>query len=297
MIRSFMPVFAVCSLIVGAPSSAHEQQQPMRILVTNDDGVHAKGLAELVAALQPLGEVVVSAPAADHSGGSQAVTLFTQSITVETLEPIGTTLRYAIHGTPADSVIYGLLGPGSEKPFDLVVSGINKGENVGNAVPVSGTVGAARQAAMLGVRAIAVSQQMLTEGEYDYKLAAQYAARLAARIHALGDEAPQLVSINVPTTARGVAFVPAAGNAFEMRGLTRLPETDGSTHARYRVGFAMAQEPGEGGDAAALADGMITVTVLNLDPSDHTATGQLCMWAKKTTKGIGTALAEPACPR
>ncbi|QYU69846.1 5'/3'-nucleotidase SurE [Leptolyngbya sp. 15MV] len=254
MIRLFAPALA---LTLATPSLAHDPD-PVRILVTNDDGVRSEGLAALVAALEPLGEVVVSAPAENHSGASQSVTLFSRPFEVETLAASGATTRYAVRGTPADSVLFGLLGPGREKPFDLVISGINKGENVGNAVPVSGTVGAARQAAMLGVTAIAVSQEMVPESEYDFTLAAQFAAKVAARILALGDSAPKLVSINVPTDPVGVAFVPAGGSAFDMRALHRLPDTKEANVATYRIEFGRGDKPDDGGDAAALAKGLIT---------------------------------------
>jgi 5'-nucleotidase len=293
MIRLLAPALA---LSLATPSFAHEPE-PVRILVTNDDGVRSEGLAALVAALEPLGEVVVSAPAENHSGASQSVTLFSRPFEVETLASTGPTTRYAVRGTPADSVLFGLLGPGAERPFDLVVSGINKGENVGNAVPVSGTVGAARQAAMLGVTAIAVSQQMVREEDYDFTLAARFAAKVAAKILALGDAAPKLVSINVPTDPVGVAFVPAGGSAFDMRAMRRLPDGGEANVATYRIEFGQGGKPHEGGDASALAKGMITVTALDLDPNDPVATAWLCTQATNVAEGIGKALTRPTCPR
>lgn len=289
---------ALALVCLAAAPAATAQPAPMRILVTNDDGVRSEGIAALVAALRPLGEVVVAAPAENNSGGSQSVTLFSKPLEVETLAPAGATARYAVRGTPADSVIFGLLGPGREKPFDLVVSGINKGENVGDAVPVSGTVGAARQAAMLGVPAIAVSQQFTRDGKYDFALAARYAAQVAAKIHALGDKAPRLVSVNVPTTPKGVRFVAAGGSAFGMDALRRLPGGENSAVARYSVDFAPSTRPAGDGDAAALAAGLVTVTALSLDPTDRPATKRLCGIVRREPVRIeDKALRAPVCPR
>ena len=209
----FRPILASALLVVATASSAQEVQPRFRVLVTNDDGIASEGIAALVAALSPMAEVVVSAPQENFSGGSQSVTLFSKPLEVETVAPAGAQARYAVRGSPADAAVFGLLGPGREKPFDMVISGINKGENVGGAVPVSGTIGAARQSAMLGVPAIAVSQQVRTDGKYDYTLAARYTAQIARALHQMGDKAPRLVSINVPTVARGVRLVPAGGDA------------------------------------------------------------------------------------
>lgn len=295
MNRTFAVAVAAVALVTAPAVSA---QTPMRILVSNDDGVRSEGIAALVEALRPLGEVVVSAPAENNSGGSQAVTLFSKPLEVETLDPAGASARYAVRGTPADSVIFGLLGPGKEKPFDLVVSGINKGENVGDAVPVSGTVGAARQAAMMGVPAIAVSQQFSRDGKYDFALAARYAAQIAAKIHALGDKAPRLVSINVPTAPKGVRFIQAGGSAFGMNALRKLPGGDNPAVARYGVDFAPSTSPTGDGDAAALAAGWVTVTALSLDPNDRAATRRLCGLVRRgVARSEDKPLPAPVCPR
>lgn len=290
--------FAISVALATLAATPAAGQAPMRILVSNDDGVRSEGIAALVEALRPLGEVVVSAPAENNSGGSQSVTLFSKPLEVETLDSAGATARYAVRGTPADSVIFGLLGPGKEKPFDLVVSGINKGENVGDAVPVSGTVGAARQAAMMGVPAIAVSQQFTRDGKYDFALAARYAAQIAAKIHALGDRAPRLVSINVPTNPKGVRFIEAGGSAFGMNALRKLPGGDNPAVARYGVDFAPSASPSGNGDAAALAAGWVTVTALSLDPNDRATTRRLCGQMRRAPSAVADkALRALVCPR
>lgn len=271
-------------LLVASPATAQQVEPPLRILVTNDDGVSSEGIAALVAALSPMAEVVVSAPAENHSGGSQAVTLFSKPVEVETLAPAGAKARYSVRGTPTDSAIFGLLELARDKPFDMVVSGVNKGENVGGAVPVSGTIGAARQAAMMGVPAIAVSQQVRMDGQYDFTLAARYTAQLVRALHGLGDKAPRLVSVNVPTVAKGVRLVPAGGDAFTMKGFKKIGEN--GPRATYRVEFAMGGEREPGSDSAALADGYITVTALDLDFTDRAATKRLRSLAGKAARAI-----------
>ena len=267
-------IFPAALLLSANTAPEEASPQSMRILVTNDDGIDSPGLARLVSELAPLGEIVVSAPATNYSGGSQAVTFFSRPIEVTTRPASGAQARYAVGGTPADAVLFGLLGPGVDAPFDLVVSGINQGENVGNAVTVSGTIGAARQAAMLGIPAIAVSQQRVAEGEYDYDLAARFTARLVEKLRELGADAPRLVSINVPTRANGACIAPVGGGSFKMTGLRRVDDASASGSA-YTMTFSEAVDPPPGSDSGALAEGCVTVTALTLDQTDHAATLRL----------------------
>lgn len=260
--------------LCGAAAPAAQVEPPLRILVTNDDGVSSAGIAALVEALRPIAEVTVAAPAENNSGGSQSLTIFSRPLRVDTLVPSNAAARYAVHGTPADSVVFGLLELGKERPFDLVVSGINKGENVGDAVHVSGTVGAARQAVMLGVPAIAVSQQVRRDDAYDFTVAARFTARLASEFHRMGTKAPRFVSVNVPTVATGVRFVPAGGSPFKMTGLRRTSGGD-SRSTNYQVTFGSGAASPAGTDTAALAAGMITISVLSLDANDRPATTTL----------------------
>ncbi|MDP3676271.1 MAG: 5'/3'-nucleotidase SurE [Novosphingobium sp.] len=287
--RTRIAIACAALLLCGAAAPAQNTGQiepPLRILVTNDDGVSAEGIAALAEALRPIADVVVAAPAEDNSGRSQSLTIFSRPLAVDTLAPVNGVPRYAVHGTPADSVVFGLLELGKHRPFDMVVSGVNHGENVGSAVHVSGTVGAARQAVMLGVPGIAVSQQVVRDGKYDFTGAARFAAGLARELHAMGDKAPRFVSVNVPTVARGVRFVPAGGAPFEMAGLRQTAGTTPGT-TNYRVEFRPTAAPPAGSDTAELAAGMITVSVLSLDTTDRRATAAL---AKQLGKRPGLAL-------
>src|SRR4029434_3872672 len=144
------------------------------ILVTNDDGVHAPGLAALAAALEPLGEVYVIAPDREQSAVGHALTLH-RPLRVETLGE----RRFAVNGTPSDCVNLGVLGLLPETPV-LVVSGINHGANLGDDVTYSGTVSAAMEGTLLGVRSIAVSQAEPEKGRFD--AAGEVARAVATRL-------------------------------------------------------------------------------------------------------------------
>ncbi len=126
----------------------------MRILITNDDGIGSEGLRALVDWAQKLGEVSVSAPATEQSGKSTGIEL-RKAFHVEKVEYPGAVEAYAVDSTPADCVRFAVLGLG--KKYDLVLSGVNKGKNIGFDINYSGTVGAVIEAAMQGIKGIAVS--------------------------------------------------------------------------------------------------------------------------------------------
>ncbi len=142
------------ALVVGGSAASWGQARP-RILVTNDDGYESPGLRSLVAELATFADVVVSAPAGNRSGSSQSMGSLGGALEVERVEIPGAAVAYAINGTPAMAATFGLLELGREKPFDLLVSGINQGANVGKVSHLSGTVGAAMQGVYLGVPSIA----------------------------------------------------------------------------------------------------------------------------------------------
>ena len=171
----------------------------MKILVTNDDGVNAPGLWKLAGALKGLGEVVVAAPDRDQSGIGTAMTLLEVVKSRQVADPPIEGIRtYAIEGTPADCVILAAesLEPGG---FDVVLSGINEGSNLGLDMLTSGTVGAAFQGYFRGIHSVAMSVASLTNVQYD--AAACTAASLVKSITAQGDLPPLFLNVNLPNTA------------------------------------------------------------------------------------------------
>ena len=164
-----------------------------KILVNNDDGVHAEGIHALATALQPLGEVLVVAPHAESSAIGHALTL-RRPLRIETYKPG----YYAVDGTPTDCVNLAVAVLLNNTLPDLVVSGINTGWNLGDDVTYSGTVAGALEGALLGAPAIAVSLQRTRDYVFDFGPSAQAAAVLADLVlrHGLPDRT--LLNVNLP---------------------------------------------------------------------------------------------------
>src|SRR5262245_40843136 len=161
------------------------------ILVTNDDGYFSPGIEALANALKPLGEVIVVAPSSEASAVGHSLTL-RRPLRCELIRPN----VYGVDGTPTDCVKIAIDEVMAKRP-DIVVSGINKGLNIGDDVTYSGTVAGALEGALLGYQAIAVSMQTTT-GEWDFTPAASLAASLAAELLERPLPGRTFLSINVP---------------------------------------------------------------------------------------------------
>ena len=170
-------------------------EHPLKILLTNDDGVHAKGLWTVARALKAVGEVLVVAPDRDQSGISSAVTLHHPIRAREVAPQSKGVMTYAVEGTPSDSVILALERL-AEGKVDLVVSGINEGANLGEDILLSGTVGAAFQGYFRGIPSMAVSVASLTKVRYGP--AAAIVRGLAQAVAAGSLKSPLLLNVNVP---------------------------------------------------------------------------------------------------
>ena len=177
----------------------------MRILLTNDDGIGAPGLWALAAELVKVGDLVVAAPGEERSGAGTAISL-RKPIWVQQVNPqVEGARAFSVSGTPADSAILAIscLFPGQ---FDVVVSGINRGSNLGHDVYVSGTVGAAMQGFLHNIPSIAVS--MYAYVDIDFTNAARVGAGLARRVGSGELSAPMLLNVNVPNLpAREIAGI------------------------------------------------------------------------------------------
>lgn len=170
----------------------------MKILVTNDDGVHSPGLWALAEALKDQGDVTVVAPDRDQSGVGAAMTLLDVVRAAEIKSPVEGIEAFAVQGTPADCVILATEALVSE-PIDIVVSGINQGANLGLDIINSGTMGGAFQGFFRGKPSIAVSVTSLTDVRFE--AGAQAAAALVATIAANGMSTPMLLNMNLPNIA------------------------------------------------------------------------------------------------
>jgi 5'-nucleotidase len=173
----------------------------MKILVTNDDGVNAEGLWTLVKELMGLGEVVVVAPDREVAARSGSISLYRPIRARKVLPHIPGVETFAVEGTPADSVILAL-GKLAGDGIDLVISGINRGSNLGDDVVISGTVGAALQAHLLGKPSFAMSITFSDANPPYFEDAARFAALLAGKFNSGGRYDGICLNVNFPDLPR-----------------------------------------------------------------------------------------------
>ena len=267
-------VIACLTLLASLLFTAGLQAQSYRILLTNDDGIESPLLAVLKEelAVLPGVEVVVSAPDVNQSGSSNSSV--GSPLTVDRVEKNGQLFGYAVHGRPADAVGFGLSVLGAEQPFDLVVSGINNGSNVGDVSHGSGTVGAAMRAQMLGVPSIAASQ---TNDEMDTRASARFVARLVQRYQRDGAPEGIVLSVNYPAgEIKGVAIRPM-GDLYLTRDY-RVRE-QGQNSTTYNAPYQINQAQDSNSDTWAYQNGYITVTPLRFDWTDQPMLEALGGWS------------------
>ena len=240
----------------------------MLILVTNDDGVESEGLVKLQEALSSVGEVLVIAPDRDWTGAGHSKSIHKTLRVFETHLSDGRP-AYATDGTPTDCVALGVLGLVGRHP-DVVVSGINKGPNLGHDITYSGTVAAAMEAVISGIPALAVS--LGSYGSWYFDVAADFASHLlelvmARAVHHHG----VLLNVNVPGLPRpqikGVEIT-RLGQRIYRDVLMCFKDPDGGEC--YRIGGEVpAGIEEEGTDIKALAEGRISITPIHLDLTHH----------------------------
>ena len=237
------------------------------LLVTNDDGVHAAGLAALAAALEDLGEVHVLAPEREQSACGHALTLH-RPLSVHRWGE----RRHCVNGTPSDCVNLGVLGFLPERPV-LVVSGVNHGSNLGDDVTYSGTVSAAMEGTLLGVPSIAVS---LVEGD-EFADAARVARQVAIRVLVSGLPPMTLLNVNVPAgVPKGVRLTRLGHRVYSGK-IVEQADPRGRPH--YWIGTGPPEwEALDGTDMSAVHDAYASVTPLHLDLTHHRALAQMTDW-------------------
>lgn len=240
------------------------------ILVSNDDGIHAAGLAALAAGLETVGEVYVVAPDRERSAVGHALTLH-RPLRVESLGA----RRFAVNGTPTDCVNLGILGILPVRP-DVVVAGINSGSNLGDDVTYSGTVSAAMEGSLLGVPALAVSLVDAGDGA-DYGPAARAAMELTRLLLRDRESGLTLVNVNVPRgEPRGMRMTRLGRRVYSEK-VTEQRDPRGKVY--YWIGAGPpAWEAGEDTDFAAVHAGYISVTPLHLDLTSYDGLRALKPW-------------------
>ncbi|CAN7643632.1 5'/3'-nucleotidase SurE [Bosea sp. LjRoot90] len=238
----------------------------MRILVTNDDGIHAEGLGilEQIAA-QLSDDVWVVAPETDQSGVAHSLSL-SNPLRLRQIEE----KRFAVQGTPTDCVIMAVRSVMAEMKPDLVLSGVNRGQNVAEDVTYSGTIAAAMEGTLLGIPSIAVSQAYMAGDRTSifWDCALQHAPGIIRRLLEEGIPEGILFNLNFPNVAPSeVAGVAVTAQGRRDQELMRLePRRDGRGNPYYWIAFQRGKhEPANGTDLRALAEKKISVTPLELD--------------------------------
>lgn len=243
------------------------------ILITNDDGIHAPGLRALVDALAGLGTISVVAPHEERSGAAQAITLRKPILCEKVAEG-----EWAVEGTPTDAVIVALNKLLPEKP-DLVLSGINRGGNMGENVFYSGTVGAAMEACINQIPAAALSV-VNRRGDFEFGEAAKFARRLAGLLLEESLPAGVMLNVNVPQQWNGqVRFTR------QSQKITRNVLKEG-TDPRGRKYYWLHEQQltagmDEDSDYAAVFAGAVSITPVEVDRTHSTSLNHLSHWAQR----------------
>jgi 5'-nucleotidase len=241
------------------------------ILVTNDDGILSPGLHMLAEALRTLGRVVVVAPDRERSAIGHALTLHSPLRAMEQAAD-----RWAVDGTPADCVNLGIHGLLKSAP-DLVVSGINKGGNLGDDLTYSGTVAAAMEATLMGVPALAVSLAAERFAKEDFQWGALWAAKLASMVKKHGLPADTFLNVNVPSGCPHGMRLTRQGKRRYADAVVRNIDPRGRTYYWLGAGELSFHDL-EGTDVHAVERGWVSVTPLHLDLTNYAAFERLRHW-------------------
>jgi 5'-nucleotidase len=257
----------------------------VRILLTNDDGISAPGLQAARRALRELDGVELDVIAPDSNRSATARSITTRSpLTVEEVEFGDGDRGYATDGTPVDCVRFAELGLVGGRP-DLIVSGINHGANLGDDITYSGTVAAAFEGIVLGIPAIAVSQQSsgggmgYVSGRFSFDQIAPFTAQLVRRLITEAMPEATLINVNCPAGEPSGIEVTRLGKRIYNDELKLVDEEADGSRRRYEIyGWQPGYEEIEGTDLYAVAQGRISVTPIHFDLTDHGGLETLRGW-------------------
>ena len=246
----------------------------MRILLSNDDGILAPGLASLERIAAAIGaEIWVVAPETDQSGLAHSLTL-SNPLRVRDLGE----RRFAVSGTPTDCVIMAVRELMPERP-DLILSGVNSGANIADDVTYSGTVAAAIEGTLLGIPSIALSQgyAYVEHAAIPYETSETHAPGIIRRVLEIGIPRGTLVNLNFPNVAPdAVTGVEVTRQGALTHGLKAEARTDSRRRRYYWLAYGRSDaETVPGTDVHALKEGRVSVTPLRLDLTDHDGLSRL----------------------
>lgn len=230
----------------------------MRILISNDDGIYSPGIAALARAAAEFGDVRIVAPDVEQSSMGHAIT-HSRPLTYRRT-PLGAVDAYRVNGTPADCVA---LGAHHWDKVDVVLSGINLGPNIGNGMWHSGTLAAAKQAALLGIKGIALSTPV-TASEPDFERLHTWVTRVLALL--LAEQELLLVNVNFPPEPRGMCWTSQSVRQYD--GVV-IPAEDPQGRRIFWISVEPIEHTEEGTDRWALENGYVTITPLSLDLTHH----------------------------
>jgi len=233
----------------------------MRILVANDDGIYSPGIAALAEVAREFGEVRVVAPDVEQSSAGHAISS-TRPVRYRRTRLLEGLEAFRVNGTPADCVALGIHEWGG---VDVVLSGINLGPNLGNATWHSGTLAAAKQATLLGIRGIALSAP-LQEGEPEFTALQPWIHRVLDLV--LKEDSPRLVNVNFPLRPTAIRWTSQAVDEYDGR---VVASEDPMGRPVYWFTVVPLERHREGTDLWAIEHGYVSLTPLRLDLTDHEA--------------------------
>lgn len=252
----------------------------MKILLTNDDGIYSEGIQALKSQLDNIAEVIVIAPDRERSTVGHAMTLH-KPLRIRQVKVNGVSEGYSVSGTPADCVVIGLLEIMKHKRPDLVVSGINRGPNLGDDIIYSGTVSAAMEGAMRNIPSLAIS--IAAYEDFKFESAALFTKNLIS--HLIKDDLPHnlILNINVPNIdydrIEGIEITKHGKRVYQNE-LKIIYDPQGTTH--YWLGGDSPEgkiEPDT--DFEAIYNHKVSITPLSLDLTNYNIMPKVKDWAKK----------------
>ena len=237
---------------------------PIRILISNDDGINSAGLNALSETLRMLGEIIIVAPDRDQSAVSHSLSLYRPLRIEEIAESI-----YSVDGTPTDCINLAINGILKNRKPDLIISGINKGENLGDDITYSGTVSAAMEGTLLGIPSIAIS--LTTKSNFYFETASHYALMIVKYVLRRGLPEGTLLNVNIPNLPKDqVKGVKVTRQGKRVYGEPIIENTDPRGRKYYWIGGnELGSRDIENSDIAAVREGYVSVTPIKLDLTDY----------------------------
>ena len=253
-----------------------KSKKKLNILVSNDDGIDAPGIFDLVQELKKIGQVIVVAPDKQQSAVGHAITM-NFPLRAKEFKKNGSFFGYAVEGTPADCVKLAVKALLKQKP-DLVVSGVNHGANTAISIIYSGTVSAATEGTILGIPSIAVS--LTTYGPPDFKYAAKFARKLAQLVLRKGMPAGTLLNVNVPALAeRDIKGVVVTRQGKAVWNDTFDVRRDPANKEYYWLtGDLEESDEGLEYDQSAILNNYVSVTPIHYDLTDYNSVEIMGRW-------------------